>query len=285
MSNQLVNDKDNTPVPNPLAAITFFFIVTSIYCIFSIFIQIDSTTGLMMKTGYILFVIIGQYFINLNLSQTLCGTRQWNSVLYVTIIPWILIFVVLHSFLYIFPGWMTPFSNTFGYLVAKLMGLPELMDKILAPIDNDKTSQALLNVSNDSSILINQFMPESVTTEFDENGNEKRVRTRFDNAWDKLKTGKILNIPENTMDDPNKENKLKSKLYGFVHMKYCISEYVWNILTGFLVTSVSYNYIINNGCRKSPKEMENRYERYKQETDKKEMDKAAMDEKEPNYIA
>lgn len=282
MSNQLVNDKDNTPQPNPLAAITFFFIVTSIYCIFSIFMQSDS---LMMKSGYILFVIIGQYFINLNLSQTLCGIRQWNSVLYITIIPWIMIFVVLHSFLYLFPGWMTPFSNTFGYLVARLMGLPDLMDKILAPIDNDKTNQALLNVSNDSSILINQFMPESFTTEIDENNNEKKVRKKFDNAWDKLKVGKILNIPENTTDDPNKEKKLKDKLYGFVHMKYCISEYVWNILTGFLVTSVSYNYILNNGCRKSPKEMENRYKKYKEETDKREMEKAALAAKQPNYTS
>jgi hypothetical protein len=41
--------------------------------------------------------------------------------MFVTLIPWLMLFGVLHLFLMIFPGWMAPFANTFGYLVAKLM--------------------------------------------------------------------------------------------------------------------------------------------------------------------
>ena len=31
--------------------------------------------------------------------------------------------------------------------------------------------------------------------------------------------------------------------------------YIWYILTGALITSVSYNYIINNGCNKTSSDM------------------------------
>ena len=66
-------------------------------------------------------------------------------------------------------------------------------------------------------------------------------------------------------------------------MKYSISEYVWNLLTGFLVTSVSYNYIINTGCAKSPEEMKKRYDDYEAEQNTKRNEKDKKDEKEPTY--
>lgn len=309
-------DKDNTPSPNPLAAMIFFFIVTSIYCIISIFMSGDAMQALMIKVCYILFVITGQYFINLNLSAAMCGTGQWKTALYITVIPWIMIFSMLHLFLYLFPGWLAPFSNTFGYLVAKLMGLPELMKKILVPLNENPTNNALMQVSKDTSMLINQFTPESYEESYEKqigkNGeimkNEKgeiipknrkldngtsvdlrliKYRTNFDDAWKKLQDSKIIKttfLPQTDSNyDPYENENYRNKLYNFVQMKYSISEYVWNMLTGLFVTSISYNYIINSSCAKSPKEMKERYDKYQEDLEKKERDEEIKKDNEPNY--
>ena len=296
---QTQKDEDNTPTPNPLAAMIFFFIVTSIYCVISIFMSGSAMLKLTTTICYILFVITGQYFINLNLSSAMCGTGQWKTALYITVIPWIMIFSVLHLFLYLFPGWLAPFSNTFGYLVAKLMGLPDLMKKILVPLNENPTNNALMQVSKDTSMLINQFTPESYEEKHDDkermvNGKlEKQTgqvvkhRTNFDDAWKKLQDSKIIKTTFLPQTDPNydpyENENYRNKLYNFVQMKYSISEYVWNMLTGLFVTSISYNYIINSSCAKSPKEMKERYDKYQEDLEKKERDEEIKKENEPNY--
>jgi len=275
----MANMKDNTktPTPNPLAAMTFFFIVTTAYCMISMLMGGDKTQKLIMKVCYVLFVIIGEFFINLNLSNSMCGTNQWQSTLFITLVPWIMIFSVLHLFLTIFPGWLSPFSNTFGYLVAKLMGLPDLMRDILEPVGDGETSQALINVSTDSSLLINQFSPEAYVVE---EPSGKKIREKFQKAWKKLQSGKIIKPPVDAASDFKNMNKL----YYYVDLKYTVSEYVWNLLTGFLVTSVSYNYIINVGCAKSPKEMKERHDAYEAAAAKKSEQEKAETANDPIYV-
>ena len=276
----------DTSKPDPFASMIFFFIVTTVYCIINIFMGIGSTMKqVAMKACYILFIIIGQYFINLNLSYAMCGVYQWQNVLTITIIPWLLIFGVLQLFLSMFTGWLAPFSNTFGYLVTKLMGLPELMKKdILSDLieGDENTTKVLLNVTSDQSLLINQMYPDPVIT----NGKDPKTNTSikirpiFDSTWDKLEKSKIFKI----INNENEKIKIKDKLYHFVEMKHTISEFIWNLLTGFLVTSVSYNYIINMGCKKSVKDMEKRYNSYNV-AQKLKSSQTAMDEANlPNYI-
>ena len=264
--------------PDPGMSILVFFIVTSVYCAISIFIG-DSEKKLIIKVCYVLFIIIGQFFLNLNLTESMCGTRQWKNTLFLTIIPWVLIFVVLHLFLQIFPGWLTPFSNTFGYLVAKLMGLPDLMKEILVDKQPGTLSSALLSVSQDNSLLINELYPEPKTSIIDaKTGVKTYERTNYDDAWNKLVQGGIVKADNTDQGLINKE-----KLYRFVHMKYTISEYIWNLLTGFFVTSVSYNYIINTGCAKPPKEMQERYNAYQTKAKKEAEENNKKEANQPKY--
>lgn len=288
---QTEKDQDSTPTPNPLAAMIFFFIVTSIYCVISIFMSGSAMLKLTTTICYILFVITGQYFINLNLTHAMCGVRQWKSALFITFIPWAMIFGVLHLFLYLFPGWLSPFSNTFGYLVAKLMGLPDLMKIILVPMDKNTSNDALIQVSSDTSLLINQFSPENYVEVPDKeaaekNGVKRLIKTRenFDLAWSKLQESGIIQKLESDNDDPYKNETYRNKLYNFVQMKYAISEYVWNMLTGLFVTSISYNYILNTGCAKSPKEMKERYDKYQSDLEKKEREKELTNKNQPKYV-
>ena len=287
---QTEKDQDSTPTPNPLAAMIFFFIVTSIYCVISIFMSGSAMLKLTTTICYILFVITGQYFINLNLTHAMCGVRQWKSALFITFIPWAMIFGVLHLFLYLFPGWLSPFSNTFGYLVAKLMGLPDLMKIILVPMDKNTSNDALIQVSSDTSLLINQFSPENYVEVPDEaaekNGVKRLIKTRenFDLAWSKLQESGIIQKLEPDDKDLYKNETYRNKLYNFVQMKYAISEYVWNMLTGLFVTSISYNYILNTGCAKSPKEMKERYDKYQSDLEKKEREKELTNKNQPKYV-
>jgi len=275
-------DSSTPATPNPQSAMMFFFIITMLYCIISIFMgDSDKKQKITLKVCYVLFVITGEYFINLNLSNLMCGNNQWQSVLFITLVPWLLIFVVINLFITMFPGWLSPFSNTFGYLVVKLMGLPELMRDIIEQEANDEpaTKRAILSVANDDSLLINQFSPESFA-EVTENGVTKKIRPVFDKAWVNLQQSGILK--KNT-NDPEKNQKNHDKFYEYVEMKYTIAEFIWNLLTGFLVTSVSYNYIVNIGCQKSPDAMKKLHDEYEASEKKKRADNASFQANQPNY--
>ena len=296
-------DKNDT-TPDPLMAMIFFFIATSIYCVISIFLM-DSHQRLIAKVCYVLCVVIGEYFINLTLTRQMCGVVQWKTTMFITLLPWILIFGVLHLFITMFPGWTGPFSNTFGYLVTKLMGLPDLMNVILEDSDKGAATKtpaslkALENIRSDNSLFINELFTESrekvlaladkegnpiivnnkqqlvdpnvplkegqsTTQAKDTGGNPMWNRPKYEKAWKKLQDAEIIK------KFPGDENAIMmDKLYYFVQMKNTISEYVWNLLSGFLVTSISYNYIINTGCAKSPTEMKKRHDDYEAEQNKK----------------
>ena len=54
-------------------------------------------------------------------------------------------------------------------------------------------------------------------------------------------------------------------------MKDTVSEYIWYMLTGTLVTSVSYNYVVNKGCHQSVKEMKKRRKAYEKRLEEKQI--------------
>jgi hypothetical protein len=181
-----------------------------------------------------------------------------------------------------FPGWMAPFSNTFGYIVVKLMGLPELMEKIVAPsAKGEEAARAILSITSDDSLLVNQFVPESLTDKLDANGNPtgKKWRKNFETTWSTLQSAKILN----TFPDVGENNSKRNQLYKFVEMKYSIAEYIWNLLSGFLVTSISYNYIINIGCKKSAATMKKLRDDYEEKQRQKLAGNEAAQANQPNY--
>ena len=303
----VASNKAKKSPPNPMMAILFFFIVTSIYCVISIFLT-DTSQRLIFKVCYVLFIISGEYFINLNLTESMCGIRQWSTTFFITIIPWMFIFIVMHLFIHMFPGWLSPFSNTFGYLVAKLMGLPEFMKEILVESsEGNEASRALESVKSDNTLLINELYPESGTiakvqekkdgkfvflkdgktpqmiNDVDARGVPIYERPKFKKAWDKLVEGKIIKKQYASGKSENSDSMI-NRLYFFVQMKFTIAEYIWNLLTGFLVTSVSYNYIINAGCAKSPKEMKERYDQYEADEDQKRSDKKEANNNNPEYV-
>lgn len=214
---------------SPAAAMRWFTLVTTIY--FPIKYYTRSQLTLFV---YLLLIFIGCYSLNLALSESLCGSYQYSTAMIYTLFPWALVFGVMILMLQSFPGWLAPFSNTFGYFIAKTSGLTALMQKIFKSSasssgEDGSIANTLANIYSDPSILINELSP----------GN-------FDTSWARMKP--ILK--------PNVTPADKEDLRGMVLFKYAVAEYIWYMLTGLLACSVSYNYVVNAQCGISDKELQ-----------------------------
>jgi hypothetical protein len=230
---------DTPSPPNPATGMFWFFIITTIYFVIKYNTKDTSQSNIYLGI-YLSLLIIGEYIINLSLTDSMCGSRQWSTVLFVTLIPWIIIFGILNICLSLFPGWLIPFSNTFGYGIARLSGVNGILDNILksnmklAKTENKEIAEALEHIYSDKSLLINEITPEN-----------------FDRIWDNLepffKDGAV---------------NFKDKLKDVIRLKDIVAEYIWYLLTGGLVTSVGYNYIVSAGCSQSLQNMKARSKDY-----------------------
>ena len=63
-------------------------------------------------------------------------------------------------------------------------------------------------------------------------------------------------------NEDEETNTSKIELYKFLKIKDYVAEYVWFILTGILVASITYNYIVNIGCDFSSQQMRDSYQRF-----------------------
>jgi len=132
--------------------------------------------------------------------------------------------------LVIFPGWLEPFSNTFGYAIAKIGGAEKVVRDVLKEDATGDISKAISNIYNDPSIFLNQFNYE----------NEKDFKLKWDKSANLFNTEAVEDSP-----------KYKD-FRNMVKLKDLVAQFVWYMLAGILVTSRSYNYIINQPCGLSP---------------------------------
>ena len=247
----------------------YFVIITLIYTFIKIHIKDPSPImNIIWAAIYLFLIIIVEIFININLTNLICGTNDFGYAFSITAIPWLIIFGVLNILLVAFPGWLTPFSNTFGYFFAKLGGIRKTFEKILKPlpeIENNSSpedgveAKTLANIYNDNSLLLNEITEDN-----------------FEEFWtNSIKTG-LIKEPETLP----KVEEGKKELMHFVKMKKTWAECIWYILTGGLVTSVTYNYIVNSGCETSLAEQSKRAADYKAK-DKEIEEKRAKQKKVP----
>lgn len=228
---------------NPSASIVFFLILTLAYSIFKYYTK--SPSMIKIWTGiYFLVLILVQFFINLSLTNEICGFTQYGIALRTTIIPWLFIFGTLNIVLMAFPSWLSPFSNTVGYFFTYITGINSFFKSILkdrktlnlGPKQADMMS-AINNVYEDKSLIINSM-----------------TLSNLPQWWENMKSGGLL---KSGVDSSHYE-----ELMGYIKMKTEVAEFLWYALTGTLITSVSYNSIINSGCTQSAEEMEKRHNEY-----------------------
>lgn len=169
---------------------------------------------------FVCIVIVFMYVQNVAFMSSKCASGA--PVVAATLLPWLLMFAPLMAALQLFPEWKGPFSNTFGYVVARMAGGTHALTDLIDP------SQALEFVYQDPSLLLNQF-----------------TLARFD---------KVLNSLQHVMvQDTSKVNRLKR----IVKLKELVSEWVWLMLGASVATSTSYTMMMKLECTSSPDDMVN----------------------------
>ena len=228
---------------NSSSSIVFFLLLTLVYFVFKYYTKSES----MLKIWtiiYFLALIVVQFFINLGLTGEICGSSQYGMALRTTVLPWLLVFGSINLLLFVFPSWLSPFSNTIGYLFAYITGVNGFFKSILkdrkaqniAPGQSDMIS-AINNVYDDKSLLINSM-----------------TASNLPNWWESMTKGGLLKSGIG--------NTHYLELSNYVKMKDEIAQFIWYALAGTLTTSISYNAILNSGCTKSIEEMEKSHQAY-----------------------
>jgi hypothetical protein len=222
------------------------------------------------------------------MSKDICGFDQEKTALIATVLPWFVVLGALKAALIVFPGWLTPFSNTFGYIfVSAVTDMKDVFNNILTPqfdlapesqkgtgagqsggagdntgslqdsadIPSDEIKnkrdigRALEQIYTDQSILLNELNLDNL-----------------DRFWDSFKESRLIR-PSAKVDD-------LEKIRSFLIIKSIVGEFIWLVLCGFLVVSISYNYILNMGCSFTPEQQKIRAQvlKEKQEDAKKKAD-------------
>jgi len=210
---------------------------------------------------YLLLVMVIQFMVNTSIITSTCGgsvTENIGAAGVFTFLPWTLIFGVLILILTIYPGFKSAFSDVVGYFyVAGLANniLTELLiDKdVQHKLDSDPSmtpekkeamqsaSDAIIKICGNTSILINQIVPEN-----------------FNEYW-KILTP--LMKEKYQTDNPETLNK-KKELFELVVTRDNIGESMWFMYTGLLLTSIVQLKIATKGCTSNPKTMEQNYQKF-----------------------
>jgi hypothetical protein len=189
-----------------------FFWISAVYFYLKYSASIPEYLGIF----FLILVMLFMYFINMGIMQTKCGSS--GTVFQATLLPWLLMFAPMMLALQYFPQWKNPFSNTVGYMVARLAGGTQLLLSLLKPDSEVK----LHYVYNDPSLLLNQF----TTSNFD------TVLASF-------------------REDMEYTEESKQAFFKIVRLKDLVSEWIWYLLTASVVISTSYTMLMNGECTKS----------------------------------
>jgi hypothetical protein len=241
-------------VPSPATTLIYFILVTLGFLIFTVFTINKSSDIVAINNSkdsnvinfiYILFIIIGSYFLNVHNSRVICDQNiEWNYILIVTVMPWLVIFVVLYFILKLFPGWVSPFSNTIGYMFVSMLGVSTALEKLITKDANVEEKpdlvKAINTIKNNKSKFINQI--DINLSNFEAFIGELRQTNIIEYHGEGTENSDIIN------------------LYKLITIKHVIGKLVWYILAGILISSISYNYIIGISCEKSVDQIIKDYE-------------------------
>ncbi len=192
---------------------------------------------------YFILVLASQFVLNIYLAKQMCSSPSNVGTAFIaTFIPWMFIFGLLNLLLNVFPGWLSAFSNTIGYAIASVAGVASLFTDQLLNMGNPPNKDALKviqNITSDPSTIFNTLNDDNVV--------------KF---WNKSIEVRLFNGSLKPVVDPNSANvsPLFTQLKNFIRLKNIVSYFIWYLLTGVLITSISYNYMLSVPCVQTPKQ-------------------------------
>ena len=229
--------KSSEQVVDPVVSIYVFTGITLVYFIFK-YLMPERESVLFII--YFILVLASQFGLNVYLAKQMCNSpSNVGTAALATFLPWIFIFGLLNLLLGMFPGWLSAFSNTIGYAIASVAGVASLFTDQLLNVGNPPSKDAfkvIQNVTNDPSTIINTINDEDL-----ENFWNNSIKVQFFNSFKQVTPG---------VEPPPQYTQLKN----FIRLKNIVSYFIWYLLTGILITSVSYNYMLSVPCVQTPKQ-------------------------------
>ena len=271
-----VSGKSPTDMPKSSGAtmmsLGVFIVITLIF--FSIRSYLIKGTSRFMTTFvYFGITVISQYLTNLSAMHVMCNKWQYGIVFFITIIPWVLVFGVITLILIFMPSWLIPFSNTFGFLIAKIVGLRKMLEEIMIDPkeirknanespngiseDQRKTLDVLYFVTKDPSLIINELTCFASKTKDDPNNPDTKI-TDCKGNFEQVFTD-LTNVVFRKDITPEQKEKLRK----MVEFKESVSEAIWYFLIGTYTIMITNMTIVNSGCNTTAAMMRKRYAQYK----------------------
>jgi len=121
-----------------------------------------------------------------------------------------------------------------------ILNLHFLIKNLLNTKEDNSPSitQALIQIEQNKSKFINEFEPD---------------KSQFKEFIERLRAE---GLTKNTSLTENKISKDEIELFKLVNIKHIIGKLMWYILAGTVISSISYNYIINIKCTQTLKDVE-----------------------------
>lgn len=228
-------------VVDPATSIFVYIGLTAVYFTMK-YMMPERATALFVI--YFILILVSQFILNIYLAKQMCNSpSNVGTAAIATIIPWILIFGLLNLLLTMFPGWLAAFSNTIGYAVASIVGVSSLFTEKLLNVGNPPNKDALKviqNILSDPSTIINTLNNENVLKFWNDSIEVQLFKNNLE----------AIDIDAKGYDN----SPLFYELKKYIMLKNLVSYFIWYLLTGILITSISYNYMLTVPCVQTPKQ-------------------------------
>lgn len=224
---------------------------------------------------FVFCVFAFQIGLVMSISKENCGTMQIKDILIYGLAYCILIFGTTFLLLTMFPGWKEPFSNFFGYGVVNLMGVKDLLNKIMLPKDQSKDPKLnaiIERIYEDHSLLINSFTPDNFNSAMKglKGIFKPDIRKALNGMPESSKpvTNPILAMnttkPINQKGGNNGEspNDLIKQLANLVVLKDKIAENIWFAASGWLSLTYASMLTTTSKCNLSPAKLKKHIKDY-----------------------
>ena len=228
-------------VVDPTTSIFVYIGLTAVYFTMK-YMMPERATALFVI--YFILILVSQFILNIYLAKQMCNSpSNVGTAAIATIIPWILIFGLLNLLLTMFPGWLAAFSNTIGYAVASIVGVSSLFTEKLLNVGTPPNKDALKviqNILSDPSTIINTLNNENVLKFWNDSIEVQLFKNNLE----------AIDIDAKGYDN----SPLFYELKKYIMLKNLVSYFIWYLLTGILITSISYNYMLTVPCVQTPKQ-------------------------------
>ena len=239
--------------------------------------------GFAWLISFFILSFILQFFSNLYITQNpnVCGSIQFTSSFKSTLFPWVFIMGLTIFFLMMFPGWLRPFSNTFGLMAANYYGLKKVLVEAFSEENKEGANIITTNKTGGNETLSDNKMKELTainfiyddpTTFINDLDSGYTVEKIKNNDWEKEYPGNNNGKykPEIIKEDEqyttvrywngakfiidNKSTKIIDKndsiqkIENMYFLKENVAYFIWLLLTGIISVLVSTNTLLSESC-------------------------------------